>query len=105
MPEDTTAGSDAGVPPDADGTSRDWLKPNPIFVDHFSTDIFDDAGVVRISFGEWLGSSSPAIYRSAVAMSSSDAKELANLLLRLVARHEDDQKDTESKSTPGQKNG
>jgi hypothetical protein len=65
---------------DADDRLYRWLEPPPTYVDHFSVRAFSAAGIMRMSFGEWLSRTRPAIYRVGLAMPISDARSLHTAL-------------------------
>jgi hypothetical protein len=65
-----------------------WLQPSPIYVDHYTAKIMPGDGIVRISFGEWVRSDYPAIFRLAVALPTKEAKRLHRTLGRILAEED-----------------
>ncbi len=69
---------------------RNWKQVPAIYVDYFSVNIMPPSGLVRVAFSEWVSQDEPSQVRTAVMMSLADAKELAQVLGKLIAETEEE---------------
>ncbi len=73
----------ARKPPEGDPGYR-WMLTPSLFCDHFSADGYQSSRTIRIAFGEWISKDVYPVYRTAVTMPLSDAKELMRVLGVLI---------------------
>ena len=66
-----------------------WLQPQPMYADHYTAAIFSSQGVLRIAFGEWVGSGYPAIYRIGITLPLKEARRLNRTLTRLLKEEDE----------------
>jgi hypothetical protein len=76
-----------------------WLREPAVFCDTHYASYFKSANIVRITFGEYIGSSYSPYYRAGVALPLTEAKRLVRTLQRLVREAEEPSKPAEVPTT------
>jgi hypothetical protein len=67
-----------------------WLKEPAIYCDAYTVDVFSDANIVRLSFGEYISEDVLPFYRVGIAMPLTDVKKLIHSLNKVIERYEKD---------------